>query len=378
MVPNIETAWNWLVAQVPEEWRPALGIGAAVAILVWLMMNGLKVIFEVIKAWQDIFRHRPQDKTPPTPPTNLPPPRVSVWNSEPQASVRPRLVSSGGIPIITVANMKGGVGKTTLTANLAAYFDRQGKRVLIIDLDYQGSLSQTALAAANLSKMGSVVDELISGDKPAGAILEASQTLTPALPNSRLLSCYYEFADTETHEMVRWLSGNTQDDVRFRMARLLQDPIIKDQFDLVLIDAPPRFSTGTINALCASTHLIIPTVLDQMSAEAVIYFSRDVAAMRSRLFPNLRLVGVVPTLVYQWPKLTTREQNIIAHINRSLVSYWGRTNAVLGGAAIPRRNAIGDISGTGIGYVDAGLAANTRQVRDIFDRVGREVSGQLT
>src|SRR5690606_8842710 len=108
---------------------------------------------------------------------------------------------------------------------------------------------------------------------------------------------------TETHEMVDWLlalrDGMPKDDLRFRLTRLLNDDAVQSHFDLVMIDAPPRFSTGTINALCASTHLIIPTVLDQMSAEAVIYFSRDVASMRRDLFPGLELIGVVPTLVHQ-------------------------------------------------------------------------------
>ncbi len=376
--PTIDSAWTWLVGLVPPEWRPVVGILAAVAILAWLLMNGLKIVFEVIRAWQDIDRKRQLDNTPsPALPTNLPPPRVSVWNSDTQSPMRPRLVSNGGIPIITIANMKGGVGKTTITANLAAYLDKEGKRVLIIDLDYQGSLSQTALAAANISKMGSAVDDLISGKKPIGAILEASQTLTPALPRSRILTCYYEFADTETHEMVQWLSGNSGDDLRFRLAKLLQDDKVKEQFDVVLIDAPPRFSTGTINALCASTHLIIPTVLDQMSAEAVIYFSRDVAAMRTRLFPSLRLIGVIPTMVFESKEFTPRERAIINHINQSLTTYWGQTKAVLERAFVPRKNAIGDISGVGIGYIDAGTSRNTRAVRAIFDRVGKVVYEQV-
>lgn len=370
-MPTLEKVWDWLIGLVPPEWRPVIGIAAAVLFLAWILVNGLKGVAEFLNAWKELLRKK--DPPPPPPPTNLPPPRVSVWNSEPVAAVIPQSVENDGLPIITVANMKGGVGKTTVTANLAAYLDAQGKRVLVIDLDYQGSLSQTALAAANISKMGSAVDDLISGEKSIGAILDASQTLTPALPHSRILTCYYEFSDTETHEMVAWLTGRSADDLRFRLSRLLQDPLVKQKFDVVLIDAPPRFSTGTINALCASTHVVIPTVLDQMSAEAVIYFSRDVAAMRKKLFPQLRLVGVVPTMVHQATEFTPREQGIISHINQSLVTYWGRKDAVLESARVPRKNAIGDISGTGIGYVDAGIAKNTKAVRDIFDRVGKAI-----
>lgn len=278
--------------------------------------------------------------------------------------------------------MKGGVGKTTLTANLAAHFDAQGKRVLLIDLDYQGSLSQTALAAANIPRMQSVVDQLIRPGTTIGATLEDSQTLTPALPNSRIQTCYYEFSDTETHEMVDWLSalrnGQSVGDVRFRLCSLLRQFAVQKGFDLVLIDAPPRFSTGTINALCASTHLIIPTLLDRMSAEAVIYFSRDVAAMRQRqLFPELKLIGVVPTLVYQMDGFTAREQDVIELLDRSLQPYWGPTHSVITTAAVPRKNAIGDIAGVGIGYFDAGERRKTQEVRRVFDRLGSVVATRI-
>lgn len=282
--------------------------------------------------------------------------------------------------------MKGGVGKTTLTANLAAYLDAKGKngkgaKILIIDFDYQGSLSQTVLASANISRMGSVVDDLIREGKSMGAILEGSQSLHPALSNSRILTCYYEFSDTETHEMVDWLSalrnGQQPDDVRFRLTQLLQSDVVQNQFDYVMIDAPPRFSTGAINALCASTHLLVPTVLDQMSAEAVVYFSRDVTAMKKELFPEIKLIGVVPTLVYQATGFTEREERIVDYINASIRPYWGVRDAVLKEAFVPRKNAIGDISGDGVGYVNAGDRKSTREVRAIFDRVGAIIEPRI-
>lgn len=379
--PSIDTAWAWLLSFVPTEWQPALGIFSAIIILAWLLITGLKTVFEFIGTLQEMQRRRVRDRQEKTPIGPLPAPRVSVWTPPINNPARPLLVSEGGIPIITTANMKGGVGKTTLTANLAAHFDSQGKRVLLIDLDYQGSLSQTALAAANIARVGSVVDDLIRGNKSASAILEDSQTLTPALSNSRILTCYYEFSDTETHEMVDWLvavrEGRPTDDLRFRLTTLLRDDAVQKNFDIVLIDAPPRFSTGTINALCASTHLLIPTVLDQMSAEAVIFFSRDVAAMKRDLFPDLRLIGVIPTLVYNSKKFTAREEDVIKRINDALRAYWGTNKTVLEKAFVPRKNAIGDIAGTGIGFFDAGQQTYTQEVREIFNRVGKQVEERI-
>lgn len=379
--PNLDSAWRLLLSFIPQGLRPLAGILATLVILAWVFLNGLKLLLEVGRNWREFSKSRSRDQSRTTDLPPLPPPRVSIWSQPVRDPPRPRLVRDNGIPIVTFANMKGGVGKTTLTANYAAHLDKSGKRVLLIDLDYQGSLSQTALAAANNPRIGSSVDDLIRNGKPIGAILEASQTLTPALPNSRILTCYYEFADTETHEMVDWIvavrEGRNTDDARFRLTTLLSDDIVRSSFDIVLIDAPPRFSTGTINALCASTHLVIPTVLDQMSAEAVNYFSRDVAAMRAYLFPNLLLAGVVPTLTWRATEFSQREAKTIELLNTLLRPHWGANKTVLENAFVPRKQSIGDTAGEGIAYVDAGQRRQTTEVRAIFDRVGGELTRRI-
>lgn len=385
-VPSVESVWQTLLGMLPTWAQPLVAPASAIAVLLWLAFRGLKAILDVVKTMEEIKERRRKLATPiePTEKVELKPARVSVWTFPVNDPPRPL---PNSIPIVTVVNMKGGVGKTTLTANLAAYLDAKGKggrgaRVLLIDFDYQGSLSQTVLASANNSRMVSVVDDLIRGTRTMGAILEGSQTLYPALANSRILTCYYEFSDTETHEMVDWIiatrSGQSHDDVRFRLARLLQSDAVQSQFDYVLIDAPPRFSTGAINALCASTHLLVPTVLDQMSAEAVVYFSRDVTAMKKELFPDIKLVGVIPTLVYQATGFGAREERIIDYINASVRPFWGVKDSVLKDAFVPRKNAIGDISGDGIGYVNAGDRRSTRDVQTIFDRVGAILEARIS
>jgi cellulose biosynthesis protein BcsQ len=380
--PSIDSAWAWLVGQVPADIRPLLGIAAAIAIILWLAINGLKSLLELIKVIRDLFRRdstkrRDSDKDE----VVLPPPRVSVWNPDVLTPLRPKLVKDGGIPIITTANMKGGVGKTTVTANVAAYFDAQGKRVLLIDFDYQGSLSQTVTAAANIDRIGSVVDDLVTGQKSIAEILQAAQPLSPAMPRSKILTCYYEFSDTETHTLVDWVvalrTGKPTDDVRFRLASLLRDDAVQKEFDIVLIDAPPRFSTGTINALCASTHLLIPTILDRMSVEAVIYFSRDVFRMKQKLFPDLKLIGVVPTMVAYATQFTRSERNHISTLNRDLAQYWKTDHSVLDKAFVPDKTAFSAISGSGIGYINAGRAAYTDAIRAIFDRVGKVIGDRI-
>jgi chromosome partitioning protein len=289
--------------------------------------------------------------------------------------------SGVSIPIITVAAMKGGVGKTTLTANLAAYLDKRGKRVLLIDLDYQGSLSHMLTSAANISKKSSAVDELISGRMSPSLLMQRVESLGSALPNTKLLTCYYQFSDKETDVMIEWACktrhGQHAEEIRFRIEALLHKPEVQAEFDIVLIDAPPRFSTGAMNALCASTHVIIPTVLDVMSAEAAVYFSQDISAMRQELFPSLKLIGVIPSMTFQNQRFTQREEDLIDYLNDSLRKYWGSQKVVLSKAAIPRKNALGNVAGKDIAYLDAGTKKDTAEIRKIFDRVGLSIMEKL-
>lgn len=373
-VPTIESAWAWLIDFVPPEMRPWLGLTVTIAIIAWFVLKGLQALFDFFRSVAQFLQSIARKKSAAEDIT-LPPPRVSIWNADVNSPPRPKSIAQNGIPIITTANMKGGVGKTTFTANFAAYLDnKKEKRVLLIDLDYQGSLSQTTTVAANSEGIGSAVDALITGKKPISEILAHAQSLTPALPRSKILTCYYEFSDTETHELVDWVvasrTGQPTDDIRFRLTELLRDEAVQRDFDYVLIDAPPRFSTGTINALCASTHLVIPTKLDRMSVEAVIYFSRDVDRMKAKLFPGLKLVGVVPTMTKIGTRLQPDETGHVATLNRDLAQYWRRERSVIEGAFIPDTKAISSISGSGVAYYDAGERAKTKKARDIFNRVG--------
>ena len=227
----------------------------------------------------------------------------------------------------------------------------------------------------------SAVDSLIDGSGTSEQLLNSVRELGTSLPNTKVLTCYYQFSDTETNVMIDWIcdmrNGKKVDDVRFRLEALLHDRTVQDEFDIILIDAPPRFSTGAINAFCASTHLIIPTVLDAMSAEAAVYFSQDIAATRQKLFPDLELLGVVPSMTYRNETFTRRESDIVDYLNDSLKKFWGGNSVVLSKANIPRKNAIGDAAGLDISYLNAGSRRATAEVRAIFDRVGEEIFKRL-
>jgi cellulose biosynthesis protein BcsQ len=107
---------------------------------------------------------------------------------------------------------------------------------------------------------------------------------------------FYELARHEDRLLMEWLLGEADDDLRYRLASILHSDSMANQYDLVLIDAPPRLTTGTMNALCASTHLIVPTSFTAISAEPVANFLAMARAVKDKLNPNLKMIGIVETL----------------------------------------------------------------------------------
>ena len=78
-----------------------------------------------------------------------------------------------------------------------------------------------------------------------------------------------EFADLENRLMARWHAGLSGDDVRYRLRHALHTRDLREHYDVVLIDCPPRLTTGCVNALAASDYVLIPVLLEETSTEAV-------------------------------------------------------------------------------------------------------------
>ena len=199
--------------------------------------------------------------------------------------------------VLTIANLKGGVGKTTLVGNLIAFFDRRmGKRVLALDLDYQGSLTTMLRKERGAGSRESSINLLLTKGAGADALFRASRSLAPRLPRSSIVPAFYELALFEDRALVEWLLQQGGDDVRYRLAQVLLDDAVRERYDVVLIDVPPRLTTGTINALCASTHVLVPTIFNPLAAEPVENFIRASKLLMDKLNPKLSFVGVVETM----------------------------------------------------------------------------------
>ena len=250
-----------------------------------------------------------------------------VWEKG-SAGPRPEFVplAERKTPIIALANLKGGVGKTTLTANLGAILSDLNRRVLLVDLDYQGSLTSLCLPAHEIREIRSrdeFVSRLFTEDGIAPEELPRYCHPVRQLTGVRLIAADDPLADKENQVMARWLLNPDAGDVRYLLRALLHSPLVQQEYDYVLIDCPPRMTTACINAFTAADFLLIPVQLDRTSTEAVPRQLRSLRKLKKVVCPDLAVLGLVANRTYPSENLIKREKDIWDSLEEICEDTWG-------------------------------------------------------
>lgn len=184
--------------------------------------------------------------------------------------------------VISIANQKGGVGKTTTAVNLAASLAEKGKKVLLLDIDPQSNAT-TSLGFDRNDYEFNIYHVLIGSKRFSEVILKTGiENLDLAPSNIGLVGIEKEFYNPSKKNRELVLKSKIQE--------------IATAYDYVLIDSPPALGPITINALCASDSVIIPIQCEFFALEGLAQLLNTVGLLKKTINPKLKIKGFLPTM----------------------------------------------------------------------------------
>ena len=181
--------------------------------------------------------------------------------------------------VISIANQKGGVGKTTTSVNISTILAKKGKKVLLIDTDPQGNATSGLGIEKNFEN--SVYDVIIGDIKVEDAILETE------IKNLKVCPSNINLAGAEV-ELVSMISRE------YRLKEKLEE--VKEKFDYIIIDCPPSLGLITLNAFTSSNSVLIPVQCEYYALEGLGQLINTIELVKKHLNKELEIEGAVLTM----------------------------------------------------------------------------------
>ena len=320
-----------------------------------------------------------------TRPTELEPEKIPQFTP---IENRPPAPGGGKTRIVSFINLKGGVGKTTLTANLVAAFasgnfrdldDRANRpaRVLVVDLDFQGTLSQRC--AEPLVLQGSYQNGLTSTkllETPGQAKATFDELTVPflGLPNARLIPADETLDDKDVRRLNELASRRLE--TRYYHRFWFHQPEVFKKYDYIFFDCPPRLTASSVCALVASDFVFMPTAPESFDVAAVSRTLNWLGKTRQNLGLAVQFGGAILNRTNNEKALTPLEEKNKNRVKlacddcRALFSDASFATPAVLDAFIPRRSGGNYVNGVdGEALPGASLPHFRRLATEIYRRI---------